>query len=288
MKIALPLGLLNPSLWPEATLLADQLGYESVWMPEHLIFPVTSSGSPIHGAEHPPVPANVPIFDVFSYLSFLAAKTSQIHFGTHVYNIGLRHPFSTARAAATLDIVSNGRFEFGIGSSWLKEEWDAVGLDFATRGKRVDEAIEICQRLWRDEVIEFHGDFFDFEPVMFEPKPVQRPGIPFHIGGDGRAALRRAALVGAGWIPMNHDLTEMPADIATIARLREEAGIEAVCEISFDAPDTSLTTLEKMADLGIHRAIIKPWTSSKNALAAIEDYATTSLETAASFETVAP
>ena len=128
------------------------------------------------------------------YLSFLAGKTERIRFGTHVFNIGLRHPFVTARSVATLDIVSGGRAEFGVGASWLEAEWDAVGLDFKTRGRRVDEAITVCQRLWSDSVIEHHGENFDFGPVMFEPKPVQSPWPPMHIGGDGAAALRRAAL----------------------------------------------------------------------------------------------
>ena len=190
MKIGISLAMLRPALWTEVTVEADRLGYESVWMPEHLVIPVNASGSPNAGEEHPPIPADVPVFDVFAYLGFLAGKTTNVHFGTQVYNIGLRHPFTTARAVATLDQVSEGRFEFGIGASWLREEWEAVGLDFDTRGRRVDEAIEVCQRLWRDEEIEFHGEFFDFAPVKFEPKPVQRPWPPLHIGGDGRAAFR--------------------------------------------------------------------------------------------------
>ncbi len=113
---------------------ADTLGYDSVWMPEHMVIPVRSAGSPHAGADHPPIPADVPVFDVFAYLGFLAGQTEHIHFGTQVYNIGLRHPFIVARAVATLDVVSNGRLEFGIGASWLQAEWEAVGLDFATRG----------------------------------------------------------------------------------------------------------------------------------------------------------
>ena len=288
MKIALPLAMLNPTLWEEATVLADRLGYESMWMPEHLMIPIAASGSPNHGEEHPPVPANVPISDVFTHLAFLAGKTTQIRFGTQVYNIGLRHPFTTARTAATLDRVSGGRFDFGIGASWLKEEWDAVGLDFASRGRRVDEAIEVCQRLWRDEVIEFHGEFFDFEPVMFEPKPIQQPGIPLVIGGDGAAALRRAATVGAGWIPMNHSIEQLPASIAKIAELRERAGVEGQVEVTFMPGDASLETIERLAEAGVGRVIVRPWTSSRNALEGIAGFAAEQLATASSFEPSAP
>jgi probable F420-dependent oxidoreductase len=288
VKIALAFAMLRPSSWEDVAVLSDRLGYESLWLPEHLVFPVTSSGSPNHGEEHPPVPSDVPILEPFSELAYLAAKTEQIHLGTYVYNLGLRHPFVSARGAATVDILSNGRLEFGIGASWLKEEWDAIGLDFSTRGKRVDEAIEVCQRLWRDREIEFHGEFFNFDPVMFEPKPVQQPGPPLHIGGDGAAALRRAALVGKGWIPMNHEPEELPAAIKKIAELRERSGIEGTCEITTTAAEPTLECLEKLAALGVHRAIVKPWTSGRYALEGIEEFAATTLAAANELETVNP
>ncbi len=220
MKIGLSLGGLRPGIWTEFTREADSLGFESVWMPEHLVIPVQLEGSPFAGADHAPVPPGVPVYDVFTHLAFLAAQTGQIHLGTQVYNIGLRHPFVVARAATTLDVLSEGRLEFGIGASWLKAEWDAVGLDFANRGRRIDESIAVCQRLWSEGVAEYHGEFFDFDPVMFEPKPVQSPWPTLHIGGDGPAALRRAATVGDGWIPMNHSLEDIPPAAARIANLR--------------------------------------------------------------------
>ena len=226
MKIGISLGRLHPSLWAEATRVADRLGYESVWMPEHLVIPVQMAGSPYAGADHPPIPPDVPVFDVFTYLGFLAGQTDRIHFGTQVYNIGLRHPFVTARAITTLDVVSGGRVEFGVGASWLQAEWEAVGLDFSTRGRRVEESLELCRRLWSEPVVEHHGEFFDFGPVMFEPKPVQTPWPPIHIGGDGPAALRRAALLGDGWIPMNHTPEQIPAtgDPPGRAPIRGRAG----------------------------------------------------------------
>ncbi|HEX3981239.1 MAG TPA: LLM class flavin-dependent oxidoreductase, partial [Acidimicrobiales bacterium] len=152
MKIGISLGVLRPSAWTEVTVEADRLGYESVWMPEHLVIPVQMAGSPFAGSDHPPIPSDVPVFDVFTYLGFLAGRTEQIHFGTQVYNIGLRHPFAVARAVTTLDVISGGRVEFGIGASWLEAEWEAVGLDFATRGRRVDESIGVCQRLWSEDL----------------------------------------------------------------------------------------------------------------------------------------
>jgi probable F420-dependent oxidoreductase len=238
-----------------------------------LVIPVGMAGSPHAGVEHPPIPADVPVFDVFAYLSFLAGQTEQIHFGTQVYNIGLRHPFIVARAAATLDVVSSGRLEFGIGASWLQAEWEAVGLDFATRGRRVDESIEVCRRLWSEDVVEHHGEFFDFGPVMFEPKPTQAPWPPLHIGGDGPAALRRAALVGDGWIPMNHTLEQIPADAIRIARLREDAGRPGLVEITLGGGGTELDELKRFADAGVGRVLVKPWQRGSEAVDGIRRFA---------------
>ena len=170
------------------------------------------------GETHPPVPPETPIFDAFAYLAYLAGITEHLRLGTHVYNIGLRHPFTAARAVQTLDLVSNGRAEFGIGASWLEEEWDAVELDFQSRGKRVDEAIEICKQLWTQPETSFHGEFFSFDGAVFEPKCVQRPHPPILVGGESGAALRRAARAGDGWIGMSHDLE---SGAAQIAKLRE-------------------------------------------------------------------
>jgi probable F420-dependent oxidoreductase len=273
VKIGLSLGLLRPSAWTEVTAEADRLGFESVWMPEHLVIPAQSAGSPFAGSEHPPVPADVPVFDVFGYLGFLAGRTEQIHFGTQVYNIGLRHPFSVARSVATLDVVSGGRLEFGIGASWLRAEWEAVGLDFDSRGRRVDESIDVCRRLWSEAVVEHHGEFFDFGPVMFEPKPVHSPWPPLHIGGDGPAALRRAATVGEGWIPMNHTIEQIPAAASRIAELRQRAGRAGVVEITLGAVGADLDSLRRFADSGVGRALVKPWRSTKDALDGIRRFA---------------
>jgi probable F420-dependent oxidoreductase len=273
MKIGISLGVVRPSAWTEVTMEADRLGYESVWMPEHLVIPVQMAGSPFAGSDHPPIPSDVPVFDVFTYLGFLAGRTQQIHFGTQVYNIGLRHPFAVARAVTTLDVISGGRVEFGIGASWLEAEWEAVGLDFATRGRRVDESIGVCQRLWSEELVEHHGEFFDFGPVMFEPKPVHSPWPSLHIGGDGPAALRRAATLGDGWIPMNHTVDQIPARAARLAELRLQAGRAGTVEITLGAGDVGLDDLRRHADAGVGRVLVKPFRSTKDALDGLRRFA---------------
>lgn len=273
MKFALSLGQLNPTAWAAVTEEADRLGYDSVWIPEHLVLPVDMGGSPHAGQDHPPIPPELPVFDALMYLAFLAARTERIRFGTQVFNIGLRHPFVTARAAATLDHVSGGRLDFGIGASWLRAEWDAVGLDFDTRGARVDEAIDVCRRLWSDPVVEHHGRFFDFDPVMFEPKPVQRPGPPLHIGGDGSAALRRAATVGDGWIPMNHTVEEIPSAVATIAELRERAGRQGRTEVTLGGQIGSQADIDRHAEAGVDRMFVKPWRRTSDAIESLRSFA---------------
>jgi len=273
VRFGIPLGALNPARWGEVAEEADRLGFESLWMPEHLVLPVGIAGSPHDGSDHPPIPADVPVFDAFSYLSFLAARTSRIRLGTHVYNVGLRHPFSTARSAATLDVLSGGRFLFGIGASWLRGEWDALGLDFDTRGPRVDEVIEVCRRLWTEPVVEHHGRFFDFEPVAFEPKPVQPGGPGLHVGGDGPAALRRAATVGAGWIPMNHSLEDLPPALTRLAELCERHGRADRVEVTLAGSVTTLADVEPYAEAGVDRLIVRPWRRSSDAVDALRRFA---------------
>jgi probable F420-dependent oxidoreductase len=271
VKFGIALGAVHAGLWTAVTEEADRLGFDSVWMPEHLVLPVSGDGSPYAGQDHPPVPPDVPIFDVWAYLGFLAGRTSRLRFGTHVYNIGLRHPFATARAVATLEIISGNRFEFGIGASWLAEEWEAVGLDFATRGRRVDEAIEVCRQLWTDKLIEHHGEFFDFDPVMFEPKPAQPPILV--IGGDGPAALRRAATEGDGWIPMNHTLEQIPASAGRIAELRAAAGRPGRTEITMGGSIASPADVDRYAEARVDRVLVRPWARSKEALEGMRRFA---------------
>lgn len=272
VKIGISLGTLNPRAWLEVTEVADRLGFESVWLPEHLVLPVAIAGSPVHGSDHPPIPPDIPVFDPFVYLAMLAGRTERIRLGTQVFNIGLRHPFTTARGVATLDTVSNGRVEFGIGASWLQAEWDAVGLDFSTRGTRVDEAIDICRRLWTEPQVEHHGMHFDFGPVMFEPKPVQSP-LPVHVGGDGPAALRRAAELGDGWIPMNHTLEQIPDSLSRIRARREAVGRDSHLELTMGLPVKTRADLERYVELGVTRVLVKPWQSSREAVAGLEQFA---------------
>jgi len=267
MQFGVALGRLNPALHVDATLEAERLGFESVWLPEHLIFPVDLAGSPHPGAEHPPVPASTPVFDCFAYLSYLAGRTRRIRLGSHVYLMGLRHPFVAARAIQTLDLVSQGRAEIGIGAGWLESEWRAAGLDFATRGRRLDEAIAVCKHLFSDPVVEHHGRFFSFEPVMFEPKTLQRPWPPMLIGGESNAALRRAADTGDGWIGLDHTLESVREPLSRLRALRVlRESNDTAFQVCVGADPKDPDEIERWEELGVTRMIVSPWRRSSEAL----------------------
>ena len=274
MKFAVTFGQLNPHFWLDAARLADELGFESIWLPEHLVFPVEMHGQLIPGEEHPPVPASTPVYDACAYLSFIAAQTKQIRLGTFVYLLGIRHPFVGARAFATLDVVSGGRAEVGVGAGWLVNEWEAVGLDPRTRGRRFEEAIDVCKRLWTEEVIEHHGEFFDFAPVMFEPKPVQKPHPPILVGGESERALERAARLGDGWIGMRNSPESAAVQVKKIEELlqtgsRSRDGFTITCSGLANHPDE----VKAWTDAGVDRLIVTPWKRSSEALDAMKRFA---------------
>jgi probable F420-dependent oxidoreductase len=274
VKFAVTFGQLNPHFWLDAAVAADELGFESIWLPEHLVFPVEMHGQLLPGEEHAPVPASTPIYDAAAYLSFIAARTTRIRLGTFVYLLGIRHPFVGARAFATLDVVSGGRAEVGVGAGWLVNEWEAVGLDPRTRGRRLDESITVCKRLWTEDVIEHHGQFFDFAPVMFEPKPVQKPHPPVLVGGESDRALARAAKLGDGWIGMHHTPDSVSLQTKKLRELsqtgsRDEETFSITCSsLAKDAED-----IEAWERAGVDRLIVTPWKRSPDAIDSMKSFA---------------
>lgn len=270
IDVGIGLGLLHPSAFTGVAEAADACGFESVWLPEHLVFPVEMNGSPHPGDDHPPVPPQTPLFDVFAYLSFLAGRTEQVRLGTWVYLLALRHPFVSARAITTLDQVSNGRAVVGVGAGWLREEWVAVGLDPRTRGRRLDEALAVCRKLFCEEAISHDGEFYSFDPVRFEPKPVQRPHPPLLAGGESKAALKRAAGHCDGWIGMHHTPESAAARVAELrgvleARERDAAAFEFVV----GGTATTADEISAYADAGVTRVIVSPWARSREAVAGV-------------------
>jgi probable F420-dependent oxidoreductase len=273
VEFALTFGQLNPAFFDEVAVQADALGFESIWLPEHLVFPVEMRGQLVPGEEHPPVPASTPVFDAAAYLAYVAGRTEQIRLGTFVYLLGLRHPFIGARAFATLDVVSHGRAEVGVGAGWLETEWEAVGLDPRERGRRLDEAIAVCRRLWTEEVISHEGAMWSFPPVMFEPKPVQSP-LPVVVGGESPRALRRAAELGDGWIGMSHTPESVKPQIERLRELEVAAGradrpvkVTVMGEVAEDAD------IGRWESAGVDRLVVVPWRRSREALGGIDAFA---------------
>jgi probable F420-dependent oxidoreductase len=267
VKFGVALSRLNPAFQLGVALEAERLGFESVWMAEHLVFPLDLSGSPYPGQDLPPVPPSTPVFDVFGQLAFIAGKTTRIRLGTNVYLMGLRHPFQAARAVQTLDIVSAGRAEIGIGAGWLRQEWVAAGLDPRTRGRRLDECLAVCKRLWTEQVVEHRGEFFDFEPVMFEPKPIQDPWPPIHVGGESEAALRRAAIHGDGWYGLSNTVDDAVERVGRIRTLRREAGrADERFEVTLGGEIRARDDVERWAEAGVDRLVVAPWRRSSEAL----------------------
>jgi probable F420-dependent oxidoreductase len=273
MKFAVTFGRMRPDIWVDAAVAAERLGFESIWLPEHLVLPMAMAGSPYAGAEHPPVPPTTQLFDPGSMLSFVAARTSTIRLGTYVYLLGLRHHFISARAFATLDWLSGGRAVIGAGAGWLKEEWEAMGIDPSTRAARLDEAIAVCRRLWTELTVANDGEYFPFAEVAFEPKPVQQP-IPILIGGESAPALRRAGRLGDGWIGMAHTPQSAAESVATIHAHMEEAGRAGVpFEVTVGGACDTEQDVSDWAAAGVDRLIVSPWQRSKEALAAMETFA---------------
>lgn len=254
---------------------ADALGYESLWLPDRLIMPVNLDQrlDEVHAALDTRITVRDPAFDDFAYLSYLAARTKHLRLGTSVWQIGLRHPFVAARAVATLDVLSNGRAEIGIGAGWLSSEYEAAGVDFASRGRRVDETIAVCQRLWSQDVVEHQGEFFAFGPVILEPKPVQRPWPILLAGGESAAALRRAARLD-GWIGRSHTPDSASRMVERIARLRQSvSGTDRPVEITIRTPVDEVGDFARWEKAGVTRLYLCPWRKGEDPIAGLKRFA---------------
>ncbi|MFC9278144.1 LLM class F420-dependent oxidoreductase [Streptomyces collinus] len=166
-------------------------------------------------------------YDPVATLAHLAAVTRRVRLLSHVAVVGLRHPLLTAKQYATLDHLSGGRLVLGVGAGHVREEFEALGVDFERRGAVLDEAIDALRAaLGPEEFPEHHGKFYDFAGLGQRPRPAQ-PHVPLWVGGSSPAAVRRAALRGDGWLPQGDPRDRLPGQIERLRRLREEHGVEA-------------------------------------------------------------
>jgi probable F420-dependent oxidoreductase len=272
VRFGFALAHLHTAQWAEAAVLADGLGYESVWSPDHLAFPLDMSGSLYADGSPASVPPSTPLHDYPAYLSYLAARTERIKLGTFVYLFALRHPFVATRAFTTLDVMSGGRALCGVGAGWLGAEFTAAGVPFAGRGARLDEALAVAQRLWTEDVVAHDGPCYRFDAVMFEPKPVQRPHPPILVGGESTAALARAARHD-GWLSMPHTVATAAGQIAEVRRLRgARPGPFSITVCTLD-PELGPDDVARWADLGVDRLVVKPWARTRDALDGLRAFA---------------
>lgn len=274
MNIGIPLFMLRPEQMADVAVRAESLGFESVWVAEHLVFPAEiRSRYPYAKEGIPPINPATPLLDPLLVLMQVAARTQRIRLGTNVYILPLRHPIAVARMVTTLDVLSGGRVRFGVGLGWLEEEFRAVGIDFATRAGRGREAIRALRALWTEEVASLDGKYVAFEPVRFEPKPVQRPHPPILVGGESDAALRRAAALGDGWYGVGHTPDSAGTQVRRLRELLQEHGRGDQpfdFTVSHGAGELTRDDVCRYGDAGITRVVSLPWRRAREAHDALD------------------
>lgn len=240
---------------------AEQLGFESLWCPEHLAVPVDiESRYPYSEDGRFPGPRNVALHDPLIALSFVAGCTQRIKLGTGVFVLPLRNPLAVAKAVASLDALSRGRFLFGIGIGWLKEEFDAVGMPWEQRAARTREWVAMLKTLWTEDAPSFAGRFHSFPPLGFSPKPAQKPHPPLIFGGESRPGLKRAAELGDGWYGTAYTPESVLAPLALLREYSAACGRDfARLEITVGlhrggAPDRDM--VQRFEEVGVHRLIV--------------------------------
>ena len=193
MKIGLFATFMSPHSTPEMIgdfgRRAEEVGIESIWMGEHVVL-FDEMEFPYPGSKDGriPVPAGGGMLDTVATFGYLASCTSKIRFGTGITLVPQRNPVYTAKEFATLDWLTGGRIDFGVGVGWCKEEVLNCGYSWPDRGKRCDEFLEVIRRLWTQELASFEGEHFTLTECRLDPKPVQKPSIPMIIGGQARFA----------------------------------------------------------------------------------------------------
>jgi probable F420-dependent oxidoreductase len=184
----------------DAARTAEAVGFGAVWSADRVVTPWEIHTPYPYGAEGTfIVPPDRPFLDSMSCLAFLAARTERIRLGISVLVLPYRHPLYWARLAVSIDHLSGGRLVMGVGVGWMEEEFEALGIPYRERGRMTDEQLEIVERLWRDERVEFNGEFYSFRGLAFHPKPARK--LPIWVGGEGAAARRRSARHGDAWFP---------------------------------------------------------------------------------------
>ncbi len=222
---------------------AETLGYHSLWTLQRLLYALEPKTvyPPVPGPRWPPFMERVS--DPIVTLAYVAAHTSRIRLGVSVLVMPYFAPIVLAKQLATLDHVSGGRLDVGLGIGWAEDEYDAVGVPFRQRGRRGEEFIRCLKTIWTEEVVQFDGEFYRVPRSLVEPKPLQAPHPPILVGGYGSAAVGRAARLGDGFTGGNVPLDQVAPLIAELRIAAEAAGrdparLRVVCRGTYRVHDT--------------------------------------------------
>ncbi|HYZ91353.1 MAG TPA: LLM class F420-dependent oxidoreductase [Actinomycetota bacterium] len=264
MRVGLAVATSNPWATPDflasVAAAAEERGFDSLWVPEHVVlFDEYASQYPYSADGRVPAGGEVGVLEPLNTLAFLAARTTTIRLGTGICLVPQRNPVYTAKEAATVDWLSGGRLDLGIGIGWLAEEFAAVDVPFARRADRCREYVEVMRRLWCDPVSEFEGEFYSLPACRQYPKPVQQPHPPVHFGGESDAALRRVADIGQGWYGFNVSPDDLPERLKTLGGFLADRGRSldeitvSICPylLGLDAEKA-----KRYEDIGVDRLIV--------------------------------
>jgi len=252
---------------------AEQRGFESLFVPEHTHIPVSRRTPFPGGTELPKEYSHT--HDPFVALMLAAAVTKKLRVGTGICLIIERDPITTAKAVASLDVLSNGRFEFGIGAGWNAEEMENHGTDFKSRFKRMREQVLAMKQIWTKDEAEYHGEFVNFDKIWSWPKPAQKPNPPVLLGGESGHTLQRVVDFCEGWFPRGRSPEMILPGIKDLKARAEKTGRDfKSISISVFAAKPEQATLDTYAGAGVTRAILRlPSEGRDKVLPLLDQYA---------------
>jgi probable F420-dependent oxidoreductase len=273
MRFGLSMFITDETIAPVALgRAAEDAGFDALFVPEHTHIPA-SRESPWPGGDELPREYSHTL-DPFVSLSAIAATTEHLRVGTGIALIVERDPIVLAHEAASLDHLSGGRFELGIGAGWNLEEMRNHGTDPARRFAVMRERALAVREIWTQEEASFHGEFVDFDRIWSWPKPAQQPHPPIWVGGTGPRVLDRVLEYGDGWFPNMRDLDELAQRVAELQQRAGEAGRERIPVTYFGLRDADDEKLEKMAAAGVDRVLLMlPPAGEDETLPRLERYA---------------
>ncbi len=244
----------------------EGLGFHSMWMPEHVVgFPADGYDSKYPYSKDGSVPwqGDLSLHDPLFVAAAAAQMTERLRFGSGIVILPQRPALLTAKELMTLDHLTAGRFEFGVGGGWSSEEYEVLGVPFARRGKRFDEYIQAIRVAWRDNPASFHGETINFDDVVLMPKPHTPGGPPLLIGGSSDAALRRAARLGDGWFghwtPAHdpaHEIERLHAALAEADREASDGFLVKASIVHSAAPEDLAAALDQARALGVAETVL--------------------------------